>query len=288
MYWNRDTFTNALIPTYPKYWDELTSLIPKLTKRDSNLNIRNTAIALGEFRNVKNAREIFGTLLLQSGNNVVERGVGQNTGEVISSVLDDSVSGVRPTEQALEFFTRFADPSHPDYSWNRGLSSSDASFLSGALATYFGFASEINSLRERNPNIDYDVAPIPQARGSQNRVTFGRMHGISIVRSTQNPAIAFAVMEVLTSKDALSLWTELTYLPPVRRDVINQGTKDPYLQIFYDSALIADSWLDPDKFESGQIFQNMVESVTSGKSTISNSVTTADRLLQDLINRVRK
>lgn len=289
MYWNRDIFTNAGIATYPKTWDELTALGSKLTRKDVNANIRSSALALGEFRNIKNAQDIFGTLMLQAGNPVIQRTKdGGDRERLVSALVSNTAGGQRTAELALEFFTRFVDPTHPDYSWNRGMANSESSFLSGVLATYFGYASEANTLRTKNPNIDYDIAPIPQARGSKNRATFGRMYGMSIVRSTQNPSIAFAVMQAITSANALDLWTKATYLPSVRRDVIARGTTDPYMEIFNDSALIADSWLDPGRFESNMIMQEMVESVTSGRSTIGTAVSNANDQLQSLIDTITR
>ena len=81
MYWNRDSFTNAGIATPPKFWDEFTGLNTKLTQKDVNSNIRKSAIAMGEFTNISHAREILGTLFLQSGNPVTYR---DTTGAIVS------------------------------------------------------------------------------------------------------------------------------------------------------------------------------------------------------------
>ena len=54
--------------------------------------------------------------------------------------------------------------------------------------------------------------------------------------------------------------------------MIATGSTDPYLSIFFDSALISKSWLDTDKAESYMIFQDMVESVTSGKRIPSQAI----------------
>lgn len=281
MYWNRDIYTNAGLPTYPKFWDEFRAIIPRITLKDVNSNIRRSTVSLGEFKNVTHAREILGTLMMQSGNPVTVR-----SDRVVSAIGDGSIAGSNTSQPALEFFTKFADPREPDYTWNRSLSESRAAFLSGSLATYFGFASELIDIREKNPNIDFDVAPLPQARDGKNRTTYGTMYGFSIVRSTASPDATYAVLSELVSEPASAAWTEVTFLPPVRRATIALGTTDPYLSIFYDSAVIADDWLDADPAKSREIFARMVESVTSGQKTLYEAIDGAHRELEIVLGDI--
>lgn len=269
MYWNRDTFTNAGVALPPIYWDEFTGLNTKMTQKDVNSNVRKSAIAMGEFNNISHAREILGTLFLQSGNPVTYRDSSNN---LTSALGNRAYVGLTTSIPALDFFTQFSNPSSPNYSWNRSLPNSKSSFLSGNLATYFGFASEIKDLRDKNPNIDFDAAPLPQARSGKIRATYGAMYGFSIVRSTANANSAFGVLTQLVSPAALTELVTLSYLPPVRRDMLSQGSKDTYLAIFYDSALISKGWLDTNKAQSDAIFKKITESVSSGKKTTSDAL----------------
>lgn len=270
MYWNRDTFTNASVAIFPKFWDEFNSIGNKINQKDVNSNIRKSVLALGEFSNITNAREILGALLLQAGNNVTYRDLNDN---YIRSSLSDS--NLSKSKAAIEFFSRFSDPRNENYSWNRSLPSSKNSFLSGNLATYIGFASEINDLRQKNPNLDFDIAKLPQARNAKNRVTYGSMLGFSIVRSTSNPGGTYSVINQLIFPDTLEDLIKISYLPPVRRDMIARGSTDPYMTIFFDSALISKSWLDVNISESNRIFKNMIESISSGRDDIGGAIDTA-------------
>ena len=270
MYWNRDTFTNAGVAVFPKFWDEFSAIGQRINQKDVNSNIRRTVLALGEFNNLAHAREILGTLLLQAGNPVTYR---ESESLAIASALGNrGYVGTTSSLPALNFFTKFSDPRNPDYSWNRALPISMSFFLSGSLSTYIGFASELKDLRQKNPNIDFDVAQLPQARGGQNKATFGLMYGFSIVRSSADANSAYAVISELLTPSALSEMVSMSYLPPVRRDMIASGSSDPYLSIFYDSALISKGWLDSNKAESYRIFQDIVESVTSGKKSATQAV----------------
>jgi len=59
--------------------------------------------------------------------------------------------------------------------------------------------------------------------------------------------------------------------------------KDVYKSVFYDSALLADSWLDPSASETDRIFQSMIEDVTSGRLRISSSVSRASNSIDTLL-----
>ncbi len=269
MYWNKDMFTNALIAVFPKYWDEFEAIGQKINQKDVNSNIRKSTLAMGEFSNIVNAREILATLFLQAGNPITIR---DNEDKVVSAL-----GGVNNNSSvtALEFFTRFSDPRNANYSWNRSLPNSKSSFLSGNLATYIGFASEINDIRQKNPNLGFDISAIPQARNAKTKIGYGSMYGFSIVRSSTNPGGAYSVLSQLLSSGSLTELTKVSYLPPVRRDMIAQGTTDPYLTIFYNSALISRGWLDSNTASSNLIFKSMVESVTSGRKNLSEAVNDA-------------
>ena len=268
MYWNRTIFTNAGIAKYPVYWDEFKNIGERINLKDQNLNIRRSAIAFGEFKNVNHAREILSTLFLQAGNPVTY----YDDGQIQSALGDSNYSGTKSSIPALSFYTQFSNPRDPSYSWNRSLPNSKNSFLAGTLSTYFGFTSELNELREKNPNIDYDVAPIPQTRNGKNRVTYGNMYGLSIVRSTTDMNSAYQIIKAITSPEASSLLSKSSYLPSVRRDAIASGSTDPYMAIFLDASLISKGWLDTSPERSNTIFTNLVESVTSGRSNAYNAL----------------
>lgn len=277
MYWNRDIFTNAGYATYPKFWSEFPDLVTKLTVKDTNSNIQKTAVALGEFRNLTHAREILSTLILQAGNPIT-----QMTTAGLESVigLDQEAN---EAALAIKFFTNYADPAQTVYSWNRSLPTSKNAFLGGKLATYFGFASEVNDLKSKNPNLNFDAAPLPQVTGTTKKIGYGQMYGFSIVKTGGQTLGTYKVLQTLLSPTVLASWTKTTYLPPVRRDMIAQGSTDTYLSIFYTSALMSSAWLDPDTSKTTPILQNAVESITSGQSTIPLAIRKVQEQFEQII-----
>lgn len=271
MYWNKDMFSSAGLATYPRYWDEFTSLNQKLTIKDSNDNIRKSTIAIGEFSNVLNSRELLGTLMMQIGNPVTAM---NNYGQMQSAFKSSSL--VNPTP-AFEFFTKFVNPSGSAYSWNRGMPSSKTSFLAGNLATYFGFASELKDIRSKNPNLNFDVSMIPQIRPQEGKtnypkITYGKMYGFSIVKAGSKQNSAYQIISTLLNPTYLKDLSDTLYLPTVRRDMIASGDSDPYISIFNQSALISRTWLDIDPSKSRELMASAVNSITSGKKTMYQSL----------------
>ncbi len=281
MYWNRDLFASAGVANPPLYWNDFLDLAPKISSLDGSSAVKRSAVALGVWSNVQNAKEILLNLLLQAGDPVTERDA---EGELIV-VLGDRRGGSTsdPSASALRFYTEFANPSKTTYSWNRSLPQSDDMFASGDLAVYFGFASEYGDFAARNPNLRYSIATIPQIEGARTRSTFGRLTGLAIPRSSANVAGALEVAKKLSSADAGPVVSNLTGLPPVRRDIAFDPSEDASISVFAQSALISGGFLDPSPTITNQIFQTMIESVISGKAEPASAIFDARRELEALV-----
>lgn len=278
MYWNRDMFSNNLVVNPPRFWDDFYPLIDKITRKDSSGNVMQSAIAFGEWRNVTNAKSIISLLLIQAGTPIVSVEAGEYR-SVLASQFDYPVA---PAQSSLNFYTQFSNPTSVNYSWNRSLPSSQNFFLSSNLATYIGFASEIFSLQQKNPNLNFDVTYVPQIRSAENRLNFANLYGLSVVKQSKNVAAAFLVVTSLVEPASLKALETKTNLPPVRRDLLADKPTDAYRSVFYDSALVSRSWIDPSPTDTSEIFRTMVESVTSGQARISESLNRANGSLDNL------
>lgn len=278
MYWNRSVFNDAKITSPPKYWDEFYSLSSSISKKDGALNIQRSLVSLGEYRNVSNAKAILSTLMMQAGTPIVQR-----FGDVIRSVMVDSFNmPVIPGEAATNFYTEFSNPIKPFYSWNRSMPPSQTYFLSGDMGLYFGFASEILTIQLKNPNLNFDVAPMPTSREGGVNTAYGKFYGLAISRGSKNPGAALAVASLISSKQGISAVSDVLNLPPVRRDLLATRPTDAYKSVFYDSAIRARAWLDPDPKLTDDIFTRMIESITSGRERTSMALVRASRELTDL------
>ncbi|OHA79422.1 MAG: hypothetical protein A2747_03270 [Candidatus Yonathbacteria bacterium RIFCSPHIGHO2_01_FULL_44_41] len=280
MYWNRDIFTSALLAAPPSLWSEFYSLAPKITVRDQSGNITRSFVSFGEYRNISNVKELLSILLMQAGSPVVE----SKNGALRASLVTQGPTDIEnPVITAVRFFTEFSKSNKDSYSWNRSLPQSRSMFEAGDLALYFGYASEYQSIKQKNPHLNFDVAVVPQVSRTATKLTFGRMYGVALVKASQNQAGAMRATTLLSGSGVIGGISALTFLPPVRRDLISLRPKDPASSVFYDSALISRAWYDPSSAETNQIFMNMIESVNSGRSNMSEALSVAHNSLGNLL-----
>ena len=152
-------------------------------------------------------------------------------------------------------------------------------FLSGDLALYFGFGSEYQSLQQKNPNLNFDVASVPQGEQATALRTYGEFYAFAIPKASTHVQEAFAVANVLTTKESVNTLTHLLHMAPVRSDLIAEGDENPYRSVILQSALIARGWLDPGTAKSDDIFMRLIEGVVSNSMRINDAVADAiDRL----------
>lgn len=280
MYWNRTLFSNAGVTQPPVFWGEFTDgLAAKLTQKNADLSINQSGVALGEYSNIRNAKEILSTLFLQAGTPVTT----VNQGEVISVLANNFGFSTVPAVAALDFYTQFANPAKTTYTWSRAMPTSDGAFLGGDVAVYFGRASELFSIRERNPNLNFDVAVIPQSRTNPDRITYGVMYGASIPKMSDNKGGAFQVAQILSSTAGAQAITNVLGLPPVRRDLLNVAQTDPFRSVFHNSAIWSRAYLQPSESDIEGIFSRMIEGVTGGSSRAAGAIERASSELRSLL-----
>src|SRR3989344_1194635 len=282
MYWNRDIFTSALLAAPPSLWSEFYSLAPKITVRDQSGNITRSFVSFGEYRNISNVKELLSILLMQAGSPVVE----SKNGALRASLVTQGPTDIEnPVITAVRFFTEFSKSNKDSYSWNRSLPQSRSMFEAGDLALYFGYASEYQSIKQKNPHLNFDVAVVPQVSRTAKKLTFGRIYGVAIVAAGKNQAGALRATTLLSGSGVITGISELLNLPPVRRDLILVRPTDPASSVFYDSALISRAWYDPSPADTNLIFMNMIDSVNSGRSSMNEALAVAhsslSKILQD-------
>lgn len=266
MYYNRSMLDANSIVYPPKTWNDLVDMVPTLTKKDELNKIIKSTVAMGQFSNINHAKDILATLFMQTGNPIVIEKDGY-----FSSVLAGN-SSKYDLGPVLKFYTDFADSLTNVYSWNRSMPSSMDAFSKEDLVFYFGFASELPSLVNKNPNQNFLIAPMPQIKNASSKLTSANVTGIAISSFSKNFNTAYIAAGLMSSGEFASSFAQTFNIAPARRDLLSQKPNDAYSPIFYDSALYARSWLDPSPKNSDEIFRGMIDKV------ISNSMQPSDAL----------
>lgn len=282
LYYNKDMLSNESILYPPTSWDELFDLGDKLIKKNKDGSIAQSMIALGQYDNVNHSKDILSMLLLQSNNPILSR---TEAGYRLA-VKDSNPDGSSPFNQIVNFFLEFSNPSNEVYTWNRSLPNSLDMFTSSKSAFYIGYASELFNIESINPNLSFDVAMIPQTKGTNLKRTYANMYTIVASSKSKNLPLALGVANLITDKEVLKELGVVTSLPTASRSLLNDKPKDPYLSIFFDSAIVSRSWLDPNKDQTNLIFRELIENSLSNKLSVNEAITKASNQLGLLVNNI--
>lgn len=287
MYYNKDILNNNGFSRPPETWTEVLAITPTITQKDSSFNISKSTIALGSYDNITNAKDIFWLLTLQAGNPVIERFLDeQDQVEKYRAVLDNSFSfTLNPAYASTNFFTQFSNPTKTVYSWNRSLPESQTAFVSGDLAFYIGYASELPTIRRINPNLNFDVTLVPQSQNSERKVTYGSMLVFSIPRTSRNVGGAVNMIANLTSQKSQQAFSGVFGMPSVRDDLLSSyDSASSFESVFNRSAIISRGILEPDAARTDDIIRELINTVVSGQFEISEAVARAQEKLRTILN----
>lgn len=181
LFTNKDLFQAAGLSA-PDTWIDFVNDARQLTVKDENNNIKTAGAAMGTFGNVTHAPDIVSMLFVQSG---------------VS--LNDIASNLKAAGDALSFYSSFAKPQ--GNVWDDSLDESIKAFASGSLAMYFGYSWDFFAIKSRNPNLAFDVHPVPSLPGQSITIASYWAEGISSKTKHQKEAILF--MQYLARKETV-------------------------------------------------------------------------------------
>ncbi len=282
MYWNRSLLRGTGYVRPPESWGDFNGFVSDTVLKEDGIIIE-PSVALGEYENVEHSRDILSTLIFQSGGGIIKEDK-----DGFSVVLDDKSSSqsIEPTVSALLFYTDFSNPDRSTYSWNRGFNNSLESFINEDLMVYFGRASDIVEIKDRNPLLDLGVATVPEEKERGRSVSMGEVLGLTIMRSSENIGDSFSAMTHLTSSYSLDILSDNFYgMPPARADVLSDSSGNSvYEPVFYSSAINSVSYINPISDEDMEdIFKEMVEGVVDGDMEVIEAVRGASRRMNNIL-----
>lgn len=280
LFYNRSLLSSAGVPQVPTTWEGIVGLAERLTvKSDAGL-IAKSAIPLGTYENIPHARAIVSLLLLQAGSPIVQFGSG--VGRSTLGVGSDSFSRTL-ADTAIAFYTQFADPAKLVYSWSRSQVNARQSFLAGDAAFYVGLASERKLIAAGNPNLDFDMASVPQPQTATTKVDYALAYGFSVPRGSRNAAGAVRTAVALSDAPSEKIAAPaLGVAPALRSELAASG--DIYSPIVNAAALRAKGWLSPAPAVVDRIFADMINAIITGRQGVHEAILSADEALTAALN----
>ena len=282
LYWNRDMFASSGLVRPPQTWEDVTStVVPDVVRRTLDRSVTQSPVAFGFYENNRNAFASISMLLLQAGSKMVEERNGSYTVNINQSLPGGESS---PLSTTARFYTRFADPADPLFSWTRNKREDRQEFLGETLALYFGMGSEFSAIQRQNPNLNFDVAPVPQSADATISRTYADFYGLAILQTSSNLSGAFQAAQMLSDPHKTVAVARQLDMAPAHRVAIAGGANSVIGSIVYDAALFARGWLNPQITQTEQIFDQMIRDIHAGRKNYSGAASDVQVRLRQIFD----
>jgi ABC-type glycerol-3-phosphate transport system substrate-binding protein len=271
---------SAKIATPAKTWEQLKNDVKRITLRNG-FSIQRSGVALGTSANINRATDIISLLMLQ--NHAVPYSDDYSRVTIDQSIVQNG-SASFPASDALNYYSSFALPGSDVYNWNSQSDYSTDAFANGQVAYVYGYSYLRDTIKQKAPNLNYDVTSVPQPNTSQNLINYANYWGFGVWKQTKNVNASWALVAFMTQKDSLKAYYKHHSLPSSRKDIISEQINDPDIGVFAAANLTAKSMYkrNAPKFEN--IFAQMIDAVTlRGQSTDSALRDAAEQI--NLINQ---
>lgn len=164
----------------PTNWNDFVNDAKAMTVKDENGKITTAGAALGTYANISHAPDIISLLLAQNGVDVNN----------LQASPDRAAS-------ALTFYTSFT--TDQNNVWDNTLDPSILVFSRGNLAMYFGYSWDYFTIKQANPNLSFQIVPVPQLPGQNVNLASYWAEGVSA--KSAHPKEALLFMKYLATKD---------------------------------------------------------------------------------------
>ena len=225
LYYNKELFASAG-QTPPQNWKDLIETAKKLTVFNGNA-IQTAGIALGTTNNVDNWSDIFGLLMLQ-GRGDLTNPIGEKT------------------EQALKFYTRFYNVERV---WDTTLPPSTYAFATGKTAMLIAPSWRAFEIKEINPELEFDIIPVPQLSESQDQwVAWASFWVEAVSETSPNKQAAWDFLQFLSKPETLEKLyayqsqTRLFGEAYPRKSMADKLIDEPIVGAFITRAPYAQTW----------------------------------------------
>ena len=272
LFYNKDLLGSAGIATPPKTWDELATDVQRIKKQDNTGYFSRSGIAMGTNANVNRAVDILYLLMLQQGTTAFS---ADGNYPQFNQTAQKNGQTYNPGAAALTFYTSFANPTSPNYNWNARSDYSINAFANGRAAFLYSYYYTRATILQQSPNLNFDVAPVPQVNLNDSSVNFANYWGEVVSKQSKYSTIDWDFLKFLVSKTSLDKYYAATKEPSSRRDLIALQIQDPNIGVFANANLTAKSFYRPDQVAMDTIFGKLIDNVILNHLSVQNALSQA-------------
>lgn len=280
LYYNRDLLDNDGIPQPPTAWHEFQDDVQQMARFNSEGDILAAGGAIGTAFNLPRSVDLLSALMIQNGADMYN----EESGEVSFAEIPDALRGTRstiPGEEALRFYTSFANENNRNYTWNERQPNAFEAFVQGKVAYFFGYNYHKEQIEGLAPKLNFGIAPFPQIQGNPE-VYYANYWVEGVSQKTRNVDAAWDFVQFMASAAESEKFVTQTKKPTARRDLVNLQLQDPELAVFASQLLRSQSWYngqDPEAMEA--IMKTLITDTLNGEADL-------DDLLDLAANRVQQ
>lgn len=280
LYYNKDLLNNAGIADPPKTWQEFVDDVQKMTIIDDQTGeLTQSAAAFGGGANIQRASDILATIMLQQGTRMT-------TGNAIdfSPIPQLKDQGANPAVDALGFYTDFASPIRPGYTWSEDMPDSFEAFAQKRTALFFGYAYHAPMLAARAPDVRFGITPMPQISDAY-KVTAANYWVEVVSKKSRNTDYAWDFIQFATAAKNVIPYLENAKRPTAVRELIEKQLQKEDVGSFASQVLYARNWYhgrDPQGME--KIF---VDVITQSLASKGGGRSVEHPKLQTILERAR-
>jgi len=241
LFYNRDLLNAAGIAQPPQTWSEFQENVVSLTSISENDVIQQSGAAIGTSQNVERSFDILSLLMLQNGTPMLDdRGQATFSRETDRDFV--------PAENAVRFYTDFANPLKEVYTWNADQPESFDAFTTGKTAFFFGYSYHIPFIRSQAPRLNFEITNMPQI-GESRTVNYANYWVESVAKASEHSNWAWDFIQFATGPEQVTSYLEATGKPTARRALIQSQIEMDDLFIFASQLLTSTSWYRGDDAE---------------------------------------
>ncbi len=254
LYYNEDLLRAGGVSP-PTTWEEFRQAALTLTVKDQNGQIVTAGAALGTATNIEHFSDILAVMMTQNGVN-----------------LKNPTS--KEAQDALSFYRLFAEK--PSNVWDETLDNSILAFSNGRVAFMFAPSWQVFTIKQINPNLKFQIIPIPQLPGTT--VTWASYWVEGVSSKSKHIDAAWEFLKFLTSKESeVTLYSESSKTrsfgePYSRIDLAETVKNDPYVGSFVRQAPTAQSFFLASRTYDNGINDRMIKYLEDGVNSLSRGV----------------
>jgi ABC-type glycerol-3-phosphate transport system substrate-binding protein len=272
LYYNKDLMGTAGIATPPKTWSELAEDVRLVTRQDSTGYFDRSGVAMGTNSNVNRGVDIIYLLMLQAG--AVPWSSDGSAPQFANSVSRGGNS-TNPGAEAVDFYTSFSNPASANYTWNEDSDYSTDAFANGRAAYLYGYAYTRDVIDSKAPNLNYDVAPVPQNNLSNPTVNYSSYFAEVVSKQSKQAAWAWDFLKFATSKGSLDTYYKQDKQPSSRRDLIELQSSDTEIGVFAHANLTGKTFYKADEAKFDAIIADMIDNIVLRGQPVDQALTRA-------------